>query len=124
MAPPYDGRQMCQPESVTVLVDEPRWWWRGLRWCHMASDSDLDELHAVAEAAGISRRAFQGDHYDVPEDLQPRVIALGAELVPSRELVRRLRASGLRWSAAERRAAHQDSHGSAAPSTARGISGP
>lgn len=107
-----------------MLVDEPRWWWRGRRWCHLVSDAHLDELHAVARAAGIPRRAFQADHYDVPEELQPTVVELGAVLVPSRELVRRLRASGLRQSPAERRAARHGAHGSSPPSTARGSSGP
>ncbi len=89
----------------------------------MVSDSDLEELHDLAGAAGISRRAFQGDHYDVPEELHAAVRQLGAELVSSRELLRRLRAAGLRWTAAQRRAAH-GSHGSAGSTTARGSSGP
>lgn len=88
---------------MTVLVDEPRWWWRGRRWCHLVSDQTLDELHRVAQAAGLSERAFQGDHYDVPEELRPAVIAAGAVEVGSRELVRRLRAAGLRVSPAQRR---------------------
>jgi hypothetical protein len=90
---------------VAVLVDEPRWWWRGRRWCHLVSDRDLDELHAFADGIGIPRRAFQGDHYDVPEEHRDAVIAAGAVEVPSRELVRRLRAAGLRISPAQRRAA-------------------
>jgi hypothetical protein len=89
---------------VTVLVDEPRWWWRGRRWCHLVSDVSLDELHAFADALGISRRAFQGDHYDIPEEHRDAVVAAGAVPVESRELVRRLRAAGLRLSPAERRA--------------------
>jgi hypothetical protein len=90
---------------VAVLVDEPRWWWRGRRWCHLVSDRDLSELHAFAGALGIPRRAFQGDHYDVPEEHRDEVIAAGAIEVPSRELVRRLRDAGLRISPAQRRAA-------------------
>lgn len=90
---------------MAVLVDEPRWWWRGRRWCHLVSDRDLDELHAFAAGVGIPRRAFQGDHYDVPEEHRDEVIAAGAVPVPSRELVRRLRAAGLRISPAQRRAA-------------------
>ena len=68
------------------------------------SDVDLDELHAFAERVGIPRRGFQGDHYDVPEDFHDEMLAAGAELVESRELVRRLRAAGLRLSPAQRRA--------------------
>jgi hypothetical protein len=32
------------------------------------SVESYDELHAMAAALGIPRRAFQGDHYDVPAD--------------------------------------------------------
>jgi hypothetical protein len=96
---------------VAVLVDEPRWWWRGRRWCHLVSDRDLSELHAFAGALGIPRRAFQGDHYDVPEEHRDEVIAAGAIEVPSRELVRRLREAGLRISPAQRRAAAAASAG-------------
>jgi hypothetical protein len=90
---------------VTVLVDECRWWFKNRRWCHMVSDVDLDELHRHAAKLGIPRRVFQGDHYDVPEELRDEAIALGAQAVPSRELVRRLRDAGLRVSPAARRAA-------------------
>lgn len=69
----------------------------------MVSDRSLDELHALAAAAGIPPRAFDRDHYDVPEDLHPRLIELGAVLVDGRELVRRLRGSGLRVTGAQRR---------------------
>ena len=75
---------------MTVLVDEPRWWWKGRRWCHLVSDESLDELHAFARSVGIPARGFQGDHYDIPEEHRPEVLAAGASAVPSRELVRRL----------------------------------
>jgi hypothetical protein len=88
---------------VAVLIDEARWWFRGLRWCHLVSDVSLDELHEFAEGCGIPRRAFQGDHYDVPEETRPELIAAGAQVVESRELVRRLRAAGLRLTPAQRR---------------------
>ena len=89
---------------MAVLVDEPRWWWRGRRWCHLVSDTSLDELHDFAARVDIPRRAFQGDHYDVPEEHRAEVVAAGAIEVGSRELVRRLRAGGLRLTPAERRA--------------------
>jgi hypothetical protein len=84
-------------------MDEARWWHRGMRWCHLVSDESLAELHAFADANGIPRRGFQGDHYDVPEDYRAALIDAGATVVESRELVRRLRAAGLRLSPAERR---------------------
>ena len=93
-----------QNAAVTVLVDEPLWWHRGRRWCHMVSDESLDELHTFAAAAGIPRRGFQGDHYDIPEEHRPAMVAAGAIEVGSRELLRRLRAAGLRLTPEERRA--------------------
>lgn len=88
---------------MTILIDEARWWWRGKKWCHLVSDTSYDELHHFADRTGISRRGFQGDHYDIPEEYRPELIAAGAQQVESRELVRRLRGAGLRLSPAERR---------------------
>ena len=44
----------------------------------MVSDESLDELHAFTDAAGIPRRGFQGDHYDIPEEHRPAMVAAGA----------------------------------------------
>lgn len=85
-------------------MDEPRWWHRGRRWCHLVSDASLDELHAFAEANGIPRRGFQGDHYDIPEEYRADLIEAGASVVESRELLRRLKNAGLRLTPAQRRA--------------------
>ncbi len=63
---------------MTVLVDPAVWPWRDRRWAHLVSDESYDELHAFAEHLGIPRRAFQGDHYDVPSDYRDRAIELGA----------------------------------------------
>jgi hypothetical protein len=79
-----------------ILVDAAIWPHRGDRWAHLVSDSSFEELHAFAEQLGIPRRAFQGDHYDVPADYRQQAIELGAVAVGSRELVRRLVAAGLR----------------------------
>lgn len=87
---------------MTVLVDDPVWPAHGRLWAHLVSDSDLDELHALAAAAGIPRRAFDRDHYDVPADALPRLLAAGAQHVGGKELTRRLIASGLRVRARER----------------------
>jgi hypothetical protein len=89
---------------MTILVDEPRWWFEGRKWCHLVSDESLDELHDFADRVGMPRRGFQGDHYDVPEEYRSRVVEAGAVTVESRELLRRLRAAGLRLSPAARRA--------------------
>jgi hypothetical protein len=85
-----------QDREVAVLVDPAIWPFRDRLWCHLVSDSSYDELHAVAQALGIPRRGFQGDHYDLPADLRDAAIALGAQPVTGRELITRLRASGLR----------------------------
>jgi hypothetical protein len=81
---------------MAVLVDQAIWRWRGRRWAHLVSDESYEELHAFAEQLGIPRRAFQGDHYDVPEEHRDDVVRLGAVEVDARVLVRRLRAAGLR----------------------------
>lgn len=81
---------------MSVLVDAAIWPWRGDRWAHLVSDRSYDELHEFAARLGIPRRAFQGDHYDVPAHLRLAAIEAGAEAVDGRELVRRLRAAGLR----------------------------
>ncbi|MCV2489667.1 DUF4031 domain-containing protein [Geodermatophilus sp. YIM 151500] len=82
---------------MAVLIDPPVWPWRGRRWSHLVSDVSYDELHAfVAAELGIPRRAFQGDHYDVPEELYARAVAAGAAPVSCRELLARLRTAGLR----------------------------
>ena len=81
---------------MTVLVDEPIWPFRDRLWCHLVSDTSYDELHALATELGIPRRAFQGDHYDLPAEMRDAAIALGASPVSGRELITRLRASGLR----------------------------
>lgn len=94
---------MCFHRPVAVLLDPPLWPRHGRVWGHLVSDTSLAELHALAERAGIPRRAFDRDHYDVPQERYDELVALGAELVDTRELVRRLRASGLRVPARERR---------------------
>ncbi|BAN03239.1 DUF4031 domain-containing protein [Ilumatobacter coccineus] len=89
---------------MTILIDEARWWFDGRKWCHMVSDVSYDELIAFADGLGIPRRGFQGDHYDIPQEYRPDMIAAGAVEVESRELLRRLRGAGLRLSPTERRA--------------------
>ena len=81
---------------MAILVDTPIWPFRDRLWCHLVSDTSYDELHAVAEQLGIPRSGFQGDHYDLPAELRDAAIALGAQPVTGRELITRLRASGLR----------------------------
>lgn len=81
---------------MAVLIDKPIWWFRGERWSHLVSDASYDELHEFAQSLGVPRRAFQGDHYDIPERYYHVAVAAGAEEADPRDLVRRLRAAGLR----------------------------
>ena len=81
---------------MTVLIDQPIWTAHNTLWAHIVSDTSLEELHAFAEAAGIPRRGFDLDHYDVPAHKWHELVALGAQPVGVREFVQRLEASGLR----------------------------
>ena len=79
---------------MSVYVDDAVMFWRGQRWAHLMADT-LAELHAMAVALGIPRRAFQdktsGAHYDVPAALRQDAIALGAIAISrhrDRELLR------------------------------------
>ena len=89
---------------MTVLIDEAVWPAHGTVWAHLVSDSSLDELHSFARRAGIPERAFDHDHYDVPLERRGALIALGAEAVTARELLRRLQRSGLRVTQAQKKA--------------------
>lgn len=86
-----------------ILIDQPLWWFRGRRWSHLVSDDSLEELHAFIDSVGFPRRGFQGDHYDVPEEYYEMLVSAGAVPTPSRDLLRRLKAAGLRLSPAQRR---------------------
>lgn len=87
---------------LTVYVDD--WRQRATvrgrddRWSHLLAD-DPDELHAMAAALGIPRRGYQQhrrsaalNHYDLPETLRRRAIALGAVPVTWRQMARLTRA--------------------------------
>jgi hypothetical protein len=79
-----------------ILIDPPNAAGHGRLWSHLASDDSYDELHAFARELGIPERGFDRDHYDVPAEWYDQVVAAGATPVSSREIVRRLVASGLR----------------------------
>ena len=87
---------------MAVYVDPPLWPAHGTVFSHLVSDTSLEELHAFAEAAGIPERAFDGDHYDVPERRYQDLLSAGAIPVEARILVRKLIASGLRIPARQR----------------------
>ncbi len=88
---------------MSVLIDQPIWPAHNTLWAHLVSDTSLEELHRFAERAGIPRRGFDHDHYDVPADRWQAMVDLGATPVSVREFVRRLEASGLRVPQRDRR---------------------
>ncbi|MFN8018746.1 MAG: DUF4031 domain-containing protein [Acidimicrobiales bacterium] len=79
-----------------ILVDQPIWPAHGRRFAPLVSDTSLEELHEFAARLGLPERAFHRDHYDLPDAWWDRAVAAGAQPVTSREVVRRLRAAGLR----------------------------
>jgi hypothetical protein len=88
---------------MTILIDQPSWPAHGTVWGHVVSDESICELHAFAATAGLPRRSFDRDHYDVPQDRYAELVAAGALPVTYRQLVTRLVGSGLRITARERR---------------------
>ncbi len=85
-----------------ILIDPPFWPAHGRIWSHLVSDSSYAELHDFATRVGIPRQAFDGDHYDIPQERYADVVAAGAVEVGGGELIRRLIASGLRIPARDR----------------------
>lgn len=81
---------------MAVYIDEPNWPGYGRFWSHLISDTSVEELVGFADRLGIPRRAFDGDHYDIPDDRFDDCLAAGAERRRSRELVAMLTAAGLR----------------------------
>ncbi len=79
-----------------ILVDQPIWPAHSRRFAHLVSDTSHDELHRFAADLGLAHRAFHCDHYDLSDEWWDRAVAAGAQPVDARQLVRRLRAAGLR----------------------------
>lgn len=87
---------------MAILIDPPLWPAHGTDFSHLVSDVSVEELHAFASNAGLSRRAFDRDHYDVPRRRFDALVAAGALPVPATELARRLIRSGVRIPAHQR----------------------
>ncbi|RKQ34069.1 DUF4031 domain-containing protein [Kocuria tytonis] len=87
---------------MTVYIDPPRWPAHGTVFSHIVSDASIAELHDFARALGVSERAFDRDHYDVPAHRHAAAVALGAVPVDGKQLARLLIRSGLRIPARRR----------------------
>ena len=87
---------------MSIYIDPPVWPAHGTVFSHLISDASLAELHEFAAAAGISERAFDRDHYDVPVHLYDELVQAGAIELSGAQLTRTLIASGLRIPLKER----------------------
>lgn len=87
---------------MSIYVDPPTWPAHGTVFSHLISDVSLAELHKFAASAGISERAFDRDHYDVPAHRYEELVQAGAVELSGAELTRTLIASGLRIPLKER----------------------
>ena len=87
---------------MSIYIDPPTWPAHGTVFSHLISDVSLAELHGFAAAAGISERAFDRDHYDVPAHRYEDLVQAGAIELSGSELTRTLIASGLRIPLKER----------------------
>jgi hypothetical protein len=48
-----------------------------MKMSHMISD-DEETLHLMADAIGVQRKWYQGDHYDIAKKMRQRALELGA----------------------------------------------
>ena len=87
---------------MSIYIDPPTWPAHGTVFSHLISDVSLAELHEFAAAAGISERAFDRDHYDVPAHLYENIVRAGAKELSGAQLTRTLILSGLRIPLKER----------------------
>lgn len=76
---------------MSVYVDDLQIPYGRMKMCHMMADVE-DELHAMADKIGVSRRWHQypgtpKSHYDICMSKRAKAIALGATPVDARELV-------------------------------------
>lgn len=74
---------------MTVYVDDmyryPMGQFGRMRMSHLIADTE-EELHAMADAIGIARRWYQGDHYDISMSKRDDAIQRGAVPIPLRTL--------------------------------------
>jgi menaquinone-dependent protoporphyrinogen IX oxidase len=97
-----DGRVGYDSSSMAILIDSfmngarGPYPFRHRRCGHLVSDTSIEELHTFAENLGMRREWFQCrsiPHYDLTGERYDLALAMGAEPVSSRDLVRR----AVRW---------------------------
>lgn len=76
--------------AVTVYVDTMRAKYRRMIMCHMVADTE-EELHAMADKIGVSRKWYQGNHYDICLAKKKLALKYGACEITMRELAYWLR---------------------------------
>jgi hypothetical protein len=81
---------------MAILIDTAMWPWRDWMWCHMVSDTSVEELKEFAAQLGVPERGFQGDHVDLPDHMREVAIAHGAQVVTTRQILAALYAAGIR----------------------------
>ena len=68
-------------------------WKRGM-WYHLASDANVEELHAFARRLRLRKDWFQPSgsipHYDITENKMLLAVQAGAVRVPNREFASRM----------------------------------
>lgn len=63
-----------------IYIDTANIYSKGRYWCHMVSDTSLEELHQFAHAIGMSRSWYQPKswpHYDITGDMLQRAVHKG-----------------------------------------------
>lgn len=73
---------------VDAIQTYPECGLRHINWCHMSSDKDADELHAMAHLIGLKREWFQPTpyaHYDLTPLRRAAAVKHGAQEVGAKE---------------------------------------
>lgn len=74
---------------MSVYVDECVWPYSRMMMCHMLADK-VEDLHAMADRIGVSRRWFQNSrypHYDICKSKRALAVQLGAVEINRRQFV-------------------------------------
>lgn len=69
---------------MTVYVDDMRARYGRMIMCHMIADTEA-ELHEMADAIGVARRWYQGDHYDIALSKRALAVQCGARQITRRQ---------------------------------------